>query len=254
MILVGGIFGALGYLLNFAIASALPGKIDSLALTLTTLAIVGKMIFGEFSIKGIIGTVPEEIKKVGGRFSVRASEKFSETASWIPYQNTALEKTLAAIAIGGACSYLTYIMLQNPATAKVAVFMGFFLSAASLLWLITGHNIPITHQITMCAAYGVVASGGNIIWGIIGAIMGSFAADFFSKAFWVYGDAHVDLPSLAIAFTSLLLLTVFPMAGFYNMGYIVPIIIFGLAVVNIVIEQTALAKKELKNLSKEFVK
>ncbi|BES65640.1 hypothetical protein SANA_20790 [Gottschalkiaceae bacterium SANA] len=226
VILVGGIFGSAGYLLNDLLATLFPGKFDSLAFTIVITAIVAKILFGELGLSGIYGSTPKEIKEAGGRFSSRSP------IQWLPYLSTGVEKLLVACSLGGASAYITYIMLQNPETAGVAAFVGFFMSAASLLWLINGFAIPVTHHMTLCASYAVVASGGSIVWGITGAIIAAFAADFLAQAFLLYGsDVHVDPPSMGIAVTSLLLLTVFPAMNLTNSVAVIGVVLVGCLVV-----------------------
>jgi len=241
VLLVGGIFGILGYSVNHYIGILMPGKIDSLALTIVILGLLGKLIFSSQGIEGIVGKVPQEVKSVGGRYSVRSS------GVWLPWMNTAFEKAIIAIGIGGGSAYITYIMLQNPSTAPVAAFVGFFLSAASLIWLEFGHPIPVTHHITLCASYATVASGGNLIWGIAGALIAAFSADFLAKTFNTYGgDAHVDPPSMGIAFTSVLLLGIFPFIGFYTIGITVPIVVIAFTIINIIYEERKIKSVSLK--------
>jgi hypothetical protein len=238
VLIVGGVFGLLGYMLNSLVTYLFPGKIDSIGLTIVTLGIVGKVIFGKEGVKGIIGSVPEETKAAGGRYSVNSK------GVWLPWMNAALEKTMVGIAAGGGSAYITYVMLQNPETSKVAGFVGFFLSAASLIWLECGHSIAVTHHITLCASYAVVASGGSIIWGFAGALIAAFSADFLAKTFFVYGsDAHVDPPSMGIAFTSLFLLGIFPALRLYDFGNLAPMAIFMLVLIYIAAEHIAGKRK-----------
>lgn len=222
VILVGGVFGSLGYILNDLFLRFFPGEFDSIAFTIVIMAFIGKVLFGDEGLSGIYGLTPKEVKEIGGRFSSKSA------IQWLPYLSTGFEKLLAAVSFGGASAYITYLMLQNPDTAGVAAFVGFFMSAASLLWLINGFAIPVTHHITLCASYAVVASGGSIIWGITGAIIATFAADFLAQAFLLYGsDTHVDPPSMGIAVTSLLLLTIFPATGLTNSIIVIGVVAVG---------------------------
>jgi len=228
VLIVGGIFGSAGYLMNAAFLQYFPGKFDSIAFTIVILALIGKTIFGEFGISGIVGQTPDEIKAIGGRFHVNSPNQ------WLPYLSTGTEKALVALSVGGGSAYVTAVMLQNPETAGVAAFVGFFMSAASLLWLITGFAIPVTHHMTLCASYAVLVSGGSILWGITGALIAAFAADFLAQVFLLYGsDTHVDPPSMGIAVTSLLILSIFPALSLTNspivMGIVVVLIAFKIA-------------------------
>lgn len=218
ILFVGGIFAILGYIIQFYVGGALPGKIDAGAFAVVTVAIISKLLFtGE-----LFGKVSEEDKKLGGRFSPIAK------TSWVPYMTAGVEKTFLAITVGGLSSYITYMMLQNELTAGVAPFVGFCISAISLIFLQFGAAIPVTHHITLCAAYAVAASGGNLYWGIGVAIIAAFAGDLFARIFYNYGDVHIDPPALAIAFTSFLALGVFPITGLYNIQaemIVIPLVI-----------------------------
>jgi hypothetical protein len=227
---VGGIMGMLGYGINVGIATVMPGKIDTVAFTVMIVALIAKVIFGSTGLGEIFGQVPEEIKKLGGRYSRRSP------GVWIGYVNTTAEKTMVALAAGGCSAYITYVMLQNPVTAPVAIYVGFCISATSLLWLQFGAEIPVTHHITMCASYAVLASGGSLLWGMAGAVVAAFAGDFLGRTFYVYGDCHVDPPAMGIAFTSLVFLGILPQLGMYHDAYIVPIAVVALAVIASLIE------------------
>ncbi len=208
VMVVSGLFGMLGYTVNYGINLVLPGRIDTVAFAVFIVAIIGKVVFGNLGLKEIFGVESDEVKKTGGRFNIK-------TPSWVPYQVTIGEKAILAIGVGGLSAYVAYIMFQDPATAGVAAFFGFCLSAFSLLWLQFGVAIPVTHHITLCAAYGVVASGGNLIWGFVGAFVAAFAGDFLARVFHDHGDYHVDPPAMAIALTSFLLLGLLPIIGIF---------------------------------------
>lgn len=212
VLIVGGIFGMMGYALNTGIA-LLPIGIDTVALTVFVLAIIAKIAFGTTGIGEIFGTVPEDIKKIGGRYCLSCPNV------WLPYATLPCEKTLIGITAGGVSAYLTYLMLQNPETVPVAAFVGFCISAVSLIMMFFGSEIPVTHHITICASYGVVASGGSIWWGFAAALAAAFAGDFFARTFYCYGDTHVDPPATTIALVSFVLMTIIP-KGVYEIEYI----------------------------------
>ncbi len=212
VLVVGGIFGMMGYALNTGIA-LLPIKLDTVALTVFILAIIAKIAFGSTGLGEIFGKEPEDIKKIGGRYCMRCQNL------WLPYVSATCEKTIIGITAGGVSVYLTYLMLQNPETAPVAAFVGFCISAVSLIMMFFGSEIPVTHHITICASYAVVASGGSIWWGFAAAVAAAFAGDFFARTFYCYGDTHVDPPATAIAAVSFVLMTLIP-KSIYEMEYI----------------------------------
>jgi len=220
VIFIGGLFGMLGYGVNLGYSSLLANRIDTVALTVFTTALLTKFLFdADLSFKGLFGHVPKEIREVGGRFSIRS------TGVWLPYMNTPAEKVMVAIVAGTLSAYVTQLLLQNPATASVAVLFGFGISATSLLFLQFGINIPVTHHITLVSAYAVAASGGNIYWGIAGAIISVFITDLLAKTFHVYGDSHVDPPAMGISIGSLLFLAGFPLLGIPGDSNLLPMMI-----------------------------
>ena len=111
VLVIGGIFGMMGYVINTGLASTAI-KIDTVALTVFILGIIAKVAFGTTGLSEIFGTVPEEIKKYGGRYSARC------TNVWLPYLTASCEKTIVGITAGGVSAYLTYLMLQNPETPR----------------------------------------------------------------------------------------------------------------------------------------
>lgn len=236
VLLVGGTFGAFGYVCAYGIGKVLPGKIDAVALTVAISAIIAKLIFtGE-----LFGKVGEEDAKVGGRFSPLAKNV------WVDYMATAAQKTIIAISFGGLSAYITHLMLLNEQTAGAAVFFGFCISATSLIFLQFGTAVPVTHHITLCAAYGVVASGGNILWGIIAAIVAAFLGDFLARLLCCYGDVHIDPPAMAIAVTSFIVLGILPNTGIFDIQVeTIAIIIIGIALIYSYLEYKWIKKKNL---------
>ncbi|PKM50415.1 MAG: hypothetical protein CVV02_11595 [Firmicutes bacterium HGW-Firmicutes-7] len=238
VLLVGGVFGAFGYVCAFVIGKILPGRIDGVALTVMISAIIAKLVFtGE-----LFGKVGEEDKKLGGRFSPLAK------SAWVDYMTTAAQKTILAVAFGGLSAYITHLMLLNEQTAAAAVFFGFCISATSLIFLQFGTAVPVTHHITLCAAYGVVASGGNILWGIAAAIIAAFLGDFLARLFCCYGDVHIDPPAMSIAATSLILLGILPNTGIFNLQpAIIVLPVIAIALVYSFLEYNWINKKSLQS-------
>lgn len=217
VLLVGGIVGAIGYAINYGINQVMPGKIDTVAFTVVIVALLAKVVFGNLGLQEIFGVVPESIKKAGGRFNVKATG------------DAGFEKLLVAIAAGGLSTYITYTMLQTPATAGASIYVGFALSIVCLLFLEFGLPVPVTHHITLGAAYAVLMTN-SIVWGFAGALLGAILGEYLGKLFYVYGDAHVDTPALSIASNSFLLFAIFPFLKVYAFGDTVAYIIIALLV------------------------
>ncbi len=215
VIVAGGIYGCLGYAINVGLSTVMAGKIDTVAFTIVILGLLTKFLYdADYKLSGLIGTVPAAIKKAGGRYSIRSN------GTWLPYLHTPAEKTIVGLAAGGASAYVTYAMLQNPATAPVAAYVGFGVAVVSLIFLQFGTAIPVTHHMCLVASYATVASG-SLWWGVAFGVIAAFLADALGKTFYVFGDCHVDCPSMGIAAGSFLALGIMPLTGLYTMSTLV---------------------------------
>lgn len=237
VLLVGAIFGVAGHTLAFYTGKLMPGMIDAGAVGVFISAIGAKLLFtGE-----IISKPTEKDRKSGGRFSILASDPA------YPGMRTATEKMTIGLIAGGWSTALTHLLMQNEKTAGVAVFAGFFISATTLVFPV----VP-THHITICAAYGVAASGGNLAWGLAAGVISAFLYDLLGSIFHSYGKTHVDAPAMSIIASSLLLLGIFPAAGIYKMGgYIVPGVIIAAGAAYAFIQANTSEKNQAGELSLE---
>jgi hypothetical protein len=234
VLLVGGVAAVIGYVCLILMTS--PDYIgwagvDGMAFWIFILSVVGKAIFDGGK---IFGTVSDEAKAAGGRFGGHT------VACWLPWQRTGWEKLVIGLGWSLVAGFATFTLAQNPATAGFAPFLGFFISASSLILLLYGTLIPVTHHITLPAGYAVMAyigAGGTdpamaLIWAAGIGIASAFIADFWSDVFHAYGDVHVDPPAMAIATTSLFLMTIMPMFGTAMMtGVVVPLVLVAICLV-----------------------
>jgi hypothetical protein len=194
VLFVGGIFGALGYLIAWAYAFipniGAAGWTDTIALSVVTTAIIVRFVFGN---SGLFGKVPEK----------RSRWVASDEGGWIPWQSKPLQLIAIAFAFGFAASYLTYIYADMPGGGTMPVlFWG--ISAFSLVFLQFGTQVPITHHVTLPAGLAVLASG-DIWWGLAFGILGIFLGEVAACVFTSYADTHIDPPAASIAATTTLL-------------------------------------------------
>lgn len=89
--------------------------------------------------------------------------------------------------------------------AHGAIFLGFGVSAISLLFLTVGINVPVTHHITLIAALGASTflgvTGSPLSATLIGAGFGILAAlvgEGFARFWLIRGDTHIDPPASTI--------------------------------------------------------
>ena len=235
VLLVGGIAGVVGHIVNWGLNQVIPGRLDTIALTIVIVSIATKVLFGDLGLGEVFGVAPDEVKKLGGRFSAKVD-------AWVPYQSKGLEKLFLGLTVGGLSGYVAYIMLQNPQTAGASIFVGFTISVISLLFLQQGMPMPVTHHMALGGAYAVLM-GGSIAWGFAGGVMGAFLADFFARAFHEYGDVHIDPPSCSIATNSFLCFAVFSWLNVYSMGDTVAYAIIGIFVLISVVEYVAVPRE-----------
>lgn len=206
VLIVGGIFGILAYVVAYGIGLVMPGIIDGVGLTVVISALVAKVLFA--------GELVSPIKDGSKRFGANAKDV------WVPYMRTTWQQLALSISAGGLSAYITMLLMQDEKTIAIAGFVGFCISAASLIFSAIGIAVPVTHHITICASYGVIASGGNLVWGIAGALLGAILGDLGSRLLHCHGDVHVDPAATGIMAASLLLLGLFPVIGIYSSSVI----------------------------------
>ena len=233
VLVVGGLFGAMGYVTNYLVGLALPGQIDSIATSILITSVIAKLIFDD---SGLFGKVDEEDKKCGGRYSIFAKN------NWVPYMATPPMLVTLTFGIGGLAAY-TVKMLLATSIAGLAAPLMFLICAVPLALFYVGLPVPVTHHIAIGAGYAVFASGGNLIWGFAGAVIGAFSGEFFARLWLVYGKTHIDPPACSVAITSLLTLGIFPALNLYEIDpMITPSVIVVAAVVYAVISWGKLEK------------
>lgn len=234
VLIVGGLFAVFGWYLNTAIASVANGGIDSVALTVTIISLVAKVLFGG----SLIGTV----EGGGKRFAI-------DSPCWLEWQTSrrGFVMLLTGGTIGAISGYLVIAMCGmaaetgNEALAAMSTLPVWAVAVILFMFMGTGRNIPVFHHIGLPAAYAakmaVDAGAGEdaLLWAVAFGILGCYMGDWTAKLFDVNGDGYVDPPSATIAILSLFPLAVFPAIGVNVPGtagyYAVPILVIALLVV-----------------------
>ncbi|VFQ44660.1 permease [Desulfoluna butyratoxydans] len=189
VLLVGGIFGIGGYLINLLVS--MPGHwTDTVGLTVVLSGIASRLLFGS---SGLFGQVPGH------------ESRFKPKDGLTPLQ-------LALIGLG-AGTFSAYAALEVANGAGIPLCFG--LAAASLLFGQFGLNVPVTHHIVMPAAVAAAASG-SVIWGAIFGVASAILWDIIGNLFNTWGDTHIDPPAFVI-FTMTTLSIVFQNNGVYAM-------------------------------------
>ncbi|MFZ5967671.1 MAG: hypothetical protein ACOYVK_10945 [Bacillota bacterium] len=184
VLLVSGIFGILGYLINGLYASiALPT--DTVALTVFTSGVIARFgfgqtgLFGKYSAQGEIAAATELPKR-----------------SFIPDGKTLGFVTLYSLGLGLVVSYLVDLTQIN--------VLGFCVSAALLIFVQMGFDIPATHHITLIAGYAAIATGSIFIGAAFAAISG-LLCEIVGRTFNSYCDTHIDPPATTIFILSFII-------------------------------------------------
>ncbi len=213
VLFVGGVFGALGYLITwlYGFIPNIGGAAwtDTIALSVVTTAIIARLVFGN---SGLLGKVPQ------GYSRWVASDK----GAWIPWQSKPLQLIAIALAFGFSAAYVTYIYSDLPGGATIPIlFWG--ISAVSLVFLQFGTEVPVTHHVTLPAGLAVVASG-DVWWGLAFAFLGIFLGEAAACLFTCYADTHIDPPAASIAITTTLI-AVFSAANLFNLNGIAALVV-----------------------------
>jgi len=192
VLLVGGVFGALGYLVNW-LATLGPHIGDwlftmSVPLAIVVTGIITRLVFGQ-----------------GGVFGkVRAGDSrwvCTDAACWLPWQQKPMMLLLIGIGVGLPIARIIQVM---PALFT----FGFAVTAISLVFLGTGFKFPVTHHIGVSAGMAVIVTG-DIWWGVTFGVLAAFLAEFGACLLHNHGSTHIDPPSIAvcIAWTLLAILS-----------------------------------------------
>lgn len=190
VLLVGGCFGALGYILNAAWAAAgLGPRTDTIAMTVVVSAMIARIAFGRTPL---------------------ASKKFSpdSDAHWVRHQERPGQ--CATIGLGaGLLSAFAALALGEEGGGAV---LGFGIAASTLVFSQFELKVPVTHHMALPAAAAALASG-DLLTGAAFGVVGAFIGEGFSRIFHQHGDTHVDPPAAGIAVTVAIIRMIWPVAG-----------------------------------------
>lgn len=196
VLLVGALFGGLGYIVE-SLVRLIPwfgSHTDTVAFTVTISAIIVRLVFG----KTAVFTRPA---------------KPSDQGRWLSWQETpgqiATVGIMASIfAAGIAMMVGTYILPLSVAddTWKLmldnAHVLPFAISAITIFFVAAGVKMPVTHHMTITAAFAAITfwqiSGNGFVGLLAGVIFGTIAAfggELWAKLTYYRGDTHLDSPA-----------------------------------------------------------
>ena len=207
-LLVGGLFGVGGLIVNQLIALVTPlgesgffygNYTDTVALTVFLSGITARLMFGR---TGMFGSLDPEARS-RGRLAAPQGE-----AVWLDYQQGFLQSTVLGLGTGLFSAYIVVAFSNAGSEAMgAAAVLGWGISAASLILLQIGFSCPVTHHMTLPAGVAatavILAFGGSpafaMIAGAVAGIGGALFGELFSRLFLIHGDTHIDPPAAAIA-------------------------------------------------------
>lgn len=189
VLLVGGLFGVLGQLLNdLWQVVGLASRTDTIALTVVASGVVARLAFGR------TGLLARQFRPTSEAHWVRHQERPAQCATI--GLGTGLIAAYAALALGAD---------------RGGEALGFGIAASTLVFAQFGARVPVTHHMALPAAAAALASGDLLVGATFG-LLGAFAGEGFSRLFHQHGDTHVDPPAAGIAITMVIVRLLWPTA------------------------------------------
>lgn len=211
VLLVGGVFGIAGLLLNQFFTSVAAGKVDTIAVVVLIMSITAKWLFGGSP----IGKLPKGARRFG-----------RDSAVWLPWQSASNGMTLWLLGFCGGTltGYIAYSMCElsaqtgNQALYEASVLLVWAFALIAFLFLAMGKQIPIINHIGIMGGYAARMAfdlggslGDAVLWAVAFGLLSAYAGDLLAKVFDVNGLGYVDPPSIVVAFFSAFPLTLFPL-------------------------------------------
>ncbi|GAD52557.1 hypothetical protein MBEHAL_1317 [Halarchaeum acidiphilum MH1-52-1] len=223
---VGALFGALGMLIT-QIAGGIGFPTDNIALSVFLTAVIARLVFdypligtpagdGVFDMspfeRGEPRDQPDDVPEGNaGRLAVEP---------WLGHQYKWVNVTAIGL-VGGILG--GYIWLKTG-----SVFLGYGISAASLLFLNLGvAKIPVTHHLTLIGVTGAMLGSGLfgstlaalIAAGVFGALAG-VVGEATQRIFYAHSGTHVDPPAMSITVIMLVVGVLYLLGVLPNAGYL----------------------------------
>lgn len=196
-LLVGGIFGVIGFLIHYVLGAVLHLNTDLPGFTVIISALLVRLCIGK---TGLIGKFDGKGKR----------EYFTGGNGFVC-------NVIVGLGIGTATGFVFKALVEAGATGVVTgsfPVLCFGIAALSLIFTQTGFAMPGTHHIALISALAAVVSG-NPIMGPVFGILASIFGDFAGKTFNSYCDTHIDPPAFTIFIFTFIINVVFGV-GFFS--------------------------------------
>lgn len=184
VLIVGGVFGVIGYVIATLIgmlpvigAGGFAGT-DLPGITVFISALIVRFVFGKSGLTG---------KHQGSH------KLFSTGANFV-------NNVVIGLGLGIVVSFIAAGLKDNAVALGIFPIIMFGFSAVTLIFTQTGFAVPATHHITLPAAlaasvglnaFGVPGAILGVVFGVLGAVLG----DFFACTFNSGVDTHIDPPA-----------------------------------------------------------
>lgn len=220
VLVVGGIFGAFGYIVARIVADVgIP--MDPIAFAIVLSGFVHRAVFRY----PIVGSPADDWLDMSGyaRGEMRADGNRPIVEPFLPYQSAWQNNLLLGFGVGLFSGYLAYV--------TASPFIAFGLAIFTFIFVIIGNwQPPVTLHMALPASIAALALlpegaalspevvateisllSALVVGGIFGALAGVIG-ELAARLFYAHGDTHLDPPAVAITVTTLLI-GLFVLAG-----------------------------------------
>lgn len=192
IVLLGGVFGVIGYLIQYLYANVLSIQTDTIAMTVATLGIIVRLVICK---TGIL-TISDD----------KNSRKL------ISRGNEMMYNICVGLVVGIVVSYIGAVLMESGIDKELVAVsypsMCFGLSTITLIFAQFGSDVPATHYISLTSANAFVLTGSPVI-GIIVAVISALLGDFIGNTVNSSNDSHIDPPACTIFIVTLVMYLIF---------------------------------------------
>lgn len=185
VLLVGGIFGVLGFIVHYLISITPLGPLTDLpGITVFILAVITRLVFGSTGLTG---------KREAG-------------SNWYTGGKGMVNNLIWGCGVGIAVSFVAAVLSQLDNWGTVSgmypiIVFGF--SAVTLIFTQTGFAMPASHHLTLpgalAAVVGINAFGPyGALLGVVFAVLGALLGDLVGCSLNSNCDTHIDPPATTI--------------------------------------------------------
>lgn len=184
VLIVGGVFGVIGYVVAALIGMTPLGPLTDLpGITVVILAVISRYLFGSTGLTG---------KYTGNGPRV-----------WFSTGKGFVNNVVLGAGVGLAVSFVAATLSDNAAALGILPIICFGFSAVTLLFACAGLACPATHHMSLPAGLAAVVGIGawgpsGALLGVVFGILGSLLGDLFGNTFNSHCDSHIDPPATTI--------------------------------------------------------